>query len=587
VSLRTDDRRPRTGELLALTRGGGGRLVVAGLLGAGAVCAAVGLLATSAWLISRASQHPPVEVLAVAIVGVRFFGIARGVARYLERLVGHDAALRSLTGVRVRVYERLEQLAPAGLPAFRSGDLLARVVADVDALQDLPLRVLQPVLVALVAGAAVVGLLWWLLPAAGLLLAVLLVTAAVAVPAVTQALARRSEARLASARAELAHSVVDLLQGAPDLVAYGAAGDQLARTSAADADLTRSATASARTSGVGAGLAALLAGGAVWGAAVLGLAAVRDGRLAGVLLAVVVLTPLGAFEAVAALPLATQVLERVRRSGGRVLEVLRAPVPVADPVPAETVPAPAGVPPVRLSGVGATWPGAAEPALRGVDLDLAPGRRVAVVGPSGAGKSTLAAVLLRFLPYDGSVTLAGVELAALDGDAVRRYVGLCAQDAHVFDTTLEQNLRIARPDASAAEVRAALAAARLDGWVDSLPQGLATELGERGAATSGGQRQRIALARALLADFPVLLLDEPGEHLDVATADRLTADLLDATQGRTTVLVTHRLAGLDAVDEVVVLDRGTVVERGTHAELLAAGGTYAALWARERAHEAG
>jgi ABC-type multidrug transport system fused ATPase/permease subunit len=210
---------------------------------------------------------------------------------------------------------------------------------------------------------------------------------------------------------------------------------------------------------------------------------------------------------------------------------------------------------------------------------------VAVVGPSGAGKSTLAAVLLRFLPYDGSVTLAGVELAALDGDVVRRYVGLCAQDAHVFDTTLEQNLRVARPEATTAELDTALTAARLDSWVDSLPLGLATELGERGAATSGGQRQRLALARALLADFPVLLLDEPGEHLDVETADRLTADLLDATRGRTTVLVTHRLAGLAAVDEVVVLDRGSVVERGTHAELLAADGTYAALWARERSHE--
>jgi len=569
---------------LALARGSDRQLLLAGALGAGAVCAAVGLLATSAWLISRAAQHPSVQALAVAVVAVRFFGISRGVARYLERLVGHDAALRSLTGVRVRVYERLEQLAPAGLPAFRSGDLLARMVHDVDALLDVPLRVVQPYLVALIAGAGVVALMVWLLPAAGLLLLVLLLVAALVVPAVTLAQARRSEARLAAARGELSQAVVDLLQDSPDLLAYGAAPAQLARAEAADADLTASARAGARTAGTGTGLTALLAGGAVWGAVALGIPAVRDGRLAGVLLAVVVLTPLGAFEAVAALPAAAQVLERVRHSAGRVLDVLAAPAPVADPpAPAPAPVATADEPvAVHLAGVIARWPGASEPALRGVDLELPPGRRVAVVGPSGSGKTTLAAVLLRFLPYDGSVTLGGVDLATLDADDVRRVVGLAAQDAHVFDSTLEQNLRLARPDATDEQLHAALSGARLDGWVDSLPAGLATDLGERGAAMSGGQRQRLAVARVLLADFPVLVLDEPGEHLDVATADRLTADLLSVTRGRTTVLVTHRLAGLEAADEIVVLDRGRVVERGTHADLLAAGARYAALWARER-----
>ena len=242
-----------------------------------------------------------------------------------------------------------------------------------------------------------------------------------------------------------------------------------------------------------------------------------------------------------------------------------------------------------LRDLHATWPGASnsrEAALAGVDLTLDPGRRVAVVGPSGAGKSTLAAVLLRFLPYEGSATVGGVELAQLAGEDVRHTIGLAAQDAHVFDTSLAENLRIADPDATSEQLEEVLQAARLDTWAESLPDGLATRVGERGALISGGQRQRLAVARALLAKFPVLILDEPGEHLDTTTADELTADLLDATRGRTTLLITHRLAGLADVDEILVLDAGRVVERGTHVSLLALDGRYRGLWDRERAADA-
>jgi thiol reductant ABC exporter CydC subunit len=573
---------------LALVRGATGRSLVAAVLGAGAVLAAVGLLATAAWLISRAAQHPSVQSLAVAVVGVRFFGLSRGFLRYAERLVGHDAALRALGRLRVRVYASLDRLAPAGLSAFRSGDLLSRLVADVDTLQDLLLRVFQPCLVAVLAGGVTVVLSALLLPSAGAVLAVTLVIAGLGVPAVSRRMARRSEARLASLRGELSQTVVDLVQGAPDLVAYGAVPGQLALATGADAELAAAARAGARTSGVGLALTSLLTGACVWGAAVLGIAAVSAGRLPGVQLAVVVLIPLAAFESVAGLPAAAQAMERVRHAADRVLDVVERPAVVVDPEqPTEprqsTV---AGAPAVSVRGLVASWPGADRPALVGVNLDLSPGRRVAVVGPSGAGKSTLAYVLLRLLPYQsGSVTLDGIELDALAGDDVRRAVGLAAQDAHVFDATLEENLRLARPVATDEELRVALEASRLGPWLDSLPQGLATRLGERGRAISGGQRQRLALARALLADFPVLVLDEPGDHLDTETADRLTADLLAATAGRSTLLVTHRLAGLTEVDEVVVLDAGRVVERGSHLDLLARPGRYAELWQRERAAE--
>ncbi len=569
---------------LAFARPAAGRLALATLLGAGSIAAAIGLIATSAWLISRSSQRPPESVVAVAIVGVQFFALSRGLCRYFERLVGHDAALRVLSSLRARVYVRLEALAPLGLPAFRSGELLSRLVQDVDSLQDVLLRVVPPFAIALLVGAGTVALVWSMLPAAALILLVALLLAGVLVPWTAGTLAARGEAMQARARGELSASVVDLIEGAPELVAYGAAEEQLRRTLLADAELTRIARAGARTAGIGQGLTTLCSGLAMWGALLVGVSAVRAGRMDGVLLAGIALIPLVAFELVSGLPGATQTLQRVRQAAARVQEVLDAPAPVAEPrhllsletshtTQAHTI---------RVNGLGCSYPRARNAALADVNLALSPGRCVALVGESGAGKSTLAGVLLRFLPYEhGSVTLDGIELERLDGDEVRRTVGLLGQDAHVFDSTIEENLRIAKRAASEAELREALARARLLDWVDGLPEGLATEVGERGQRMSGGQRQRLALARVLLADFPILILDEPGEHLDTATADALLADLLDATRKRTTLLITHRLVGLDQVDEVLVLEAGRIVERGTHAQLLARCGRYAEWFRRE------
>ncbi|MER7738465.1 thiol reductant ABC exporter subunit CydD [Streptomyces sp. NPDC096538] len=557
-----------------------GRITLALFLGTLALGSAVGLMATSGWLISRASEQPPVLYLMMAVTATRAFGIGRAVFRYAERLVSHDAVLRMLADTRVAVYRRLERLAPAGLRGTRRGDLLTRLVSDVDALQDYWLRWLLPAGAAVAVSALSVGFTAWLLPEAGAVLAAGLLAAGAGVPLLTAAVARHTERRLAPARGVLATRVTDLLTGTPELTVAGALPARSAETRRADGTLTRIASRSAAATGLGDGLTALVSGLTVAAAALVGVQGVASGRLDGVALAVVVLTPLAAFEAVLGMPLAVRYRQRVRRSAERVYEVLDAPAPVREPAASRQ--APASPFPLTLKGLTARHPGQDRDALAGLDLTLERGRRVAVVGPSGSGKTTLAQVLLRFLDPDaGSYTLAGVDAYALDGDDVRRLVGLCAQDAHLFNSSVRENLLLARKHATEHELRDALGRARLLEWADGLPDGLDTLVGEHGARLSGGQRQRLALARALLADFPVLVLDEPAEHLDLPTADALTADLLAATEGRTTVLVTHRLTGLEAVDEVIVLDGGRVAQRGTYAELVSAEGALRDMALRE------
>lgn len=531
------------GRIARLGRPQAGRLALAVLAGAGAAVAAVGLAATSAWLIARAAEQPPVLYLLTAVTAVRAFGIARGVLRYAERLAAHDAAFRVLGELRADVYARLARLAPAGLAELRSGDLLARLVGDVDGLADVWLRVLLPYAsTGLVALGAVV-LVGSLVPGAGVALAAALLATAVGAPLAAATVAHRAEAGLAPSRGALAEAAVDLLRGAPELLATGAAPRAVEGVVAVDARLAAAERRVAAGAGVGSLVAGLAAGASTWFALVLGIIALREGWLAGVALAVVALTPIAVHEVVAPLVPAARGLPGLAAAARRVVDVLDRPDPVPDP--GAPLPMPAGPLGLRARGLRLRYPGAEMDALAGLDLDVPAGGRAVVTGPSGSGKSTFAAACLRFLdPSSGSLELMGaagpLELRALAGDDVRRAVGLCEQDPHVFDATIADNLRLARPGAPDEELRRALADAQLLGWLDSLPEGLATAVGEHGARLSGGQRQRLALARALLADVRVLVLDEPTEHLDEPTARAFVADLEAATRGGTVLVLTHR-----------------------------------------------
>jgi ATP-binding cassette subfamily C protein CydCD len=546
-----------------------GRLALSVALGAGAVMAATGLLSLSGYLISKAALQPPILSLTVAIVGVRFFGIARAVLRYYERTVSHDLAFRVLAGLRRRFFERLVPLVPGGLPRLRRGDLLSRFVADVDRLQDLYLRALAPPVAAALAGGLAVWIAFLLLPAAGWVLLAALLAGGVAVPLLTARAARAAGRRQGRARAALTDELLEVVEQAPEIAAWGREAERAGRVARADGELVRLARRDALAGGLAAGLQTLLSAGSAVALVAVGVPAVAEGRLEGVLLAVLPFLGLAAYEAVTPLPQAAQHLDACADAAARIEDVLEAPAPVREPERPRPLPAGGSL---VAEGVRFRYPGSEEWVLDGADLELKPGRRVALVGPSGSGKSTLANLLVRFAdPQEGRVTLGGVDVRELSGDALRGAVRLAGQDAHLFNTSIRENVRLARPEASDEEVDRALEAAGLGPWIASLPEGAGTFVGEDGAQVSGGQRRRIAFARALLADARFLVLDEPTAHLDPEGAEAFLRTVAERAGDRGVLVITHTLAGLDAYDEVLVLDGGRLVpaERAQSARLAA------------------
>lgn len=548
------------------------QVALAVLLGVATIGSNMGLLTTAAYLISAAALHPLLGELMLALYLVRFFGVSRAVFRYTERLVSHDVTFRLLLSLRSWFYSKLEPLAPARLSAYRSGDLLSRLVKDIEELENVYLRVVSPVIVAVLISLLTFGLFYLFNPLLAWVALGFLAATGVGVPVLVKWLARGLGRRQLELRAELDSQIVDGVQGVQDILAFGRAESQQARVDSLNRKLGRVQGRIALITGLQNSLSDLMMGLAMWTLLILSIPLVVSGQINGVYLALLALAILSSFEAVQPLGQAFVTLDRSLSAAGRVFEVIEARPQVEDPP--KPIPAPVS-PSLEFKDVSFAYGPGEPPVLEHVSFTLSPGKRIAVVGPSGAGKSTLVNLILRFWdPVEGEILLGGHRLPEYAQEDLRRAIGVVAQSTYIFNETLRENLLLARPDATDAELEKVLEQARLSEFVSRLPQGLDTWAGEQGLRLSGGERQRLAIARTLLKDASLLILDEATANLDPVTERKLLAEVRRLMQDRTTLMITHRLVEMELMDEVLVMDKGRIVERGTHDRLIQFDGLY-------------
>ena len=559
-------------------------MVLGTLSGLLAVASAVGLLALSGWFISAAAYAGLTAITAQLFnffhpaIGVRVFAIGRTLARYVERIVSHDATFRILQSLRSWFYRHLEPLAPSRLMNFRSGDILNRIVADIDALDNLYLRVFSPSVIALTMSVLVVGFLWLFDPVISMVTAVFLSMAGFWVPLMAMRLGEGCGHELAQHLSDLRIRIVEGLQGMPELLVFGAHHRHLDTVKLSSGALLKSQLRMSQILGLSQALMTLISGLAVLAALYLAVILVNRDVLDGAGMALVTLAVLASFEAVFPLPAAYQYLGRTREAGRRLLEIVDSKPEVIFPGQSVTRPRHFGV---RFENVCFRYNQKVGWALRDVDFQIHPGRRVAVIGETGSGKSTLIHLLVRFRDPDaGCIQIGGVDVRNFGESDLRRHISVVAQQPHMFNATLRENLLMARPGAGEDELLDALNFAQLLNFVSAMPDGLDTWIGEAAKLLSGGQARRVAVARAILHNGPLWVLDEPTEGLDPVTERRMMAAIKAQTAGRSLLLITHRLIDLHWMDYIVMLDKGRVVAQGTHEELLKGNTQYASLHRR-------
>ena len=572
----TNYSRPIFLRLLSFLNGSWNWVALSILLSTLTIGSSVALIGTSSWLISTAALHPSVADLGVSVVGVRFFGISRGLFRYLERLVSHNVTFHLLARLRVWFYQKLEPLAPARLMEYKSGDLLARVIGDVETLENFYVRVVSPSLTAILVGVIVaIFFASFYLPIALVLIGFFLALGLI-LPLFAQLFSRVPGQRLITQRAELQSQLVDGIQGMADLLAFGQGGRHARQIEATGKDYGSTQKQMGRINGLHSALGTLLTNLGLWIVLALTIPQVTAGNIKGVMLGTFALMTLASFEAVNPLPLAAQMWNVSREAAKRLFEVVD-----AEPAVAETGDQRIEIDSFSLqfSNLSFAYPNQPTSALRNLSFIVPNGKSIAIVGPSGAGKSTIANLLLRFWEHEtGEIALGGVPLKMLNQDEVRKKIALVSQNSYFFNTSIRENLRLARRSISQEEMESAARAAQIHEFIVKLPKGYDALIGEQGLRLSGGERQRLAIARALLKDAPILLFDEPTANLDPLTEKEVLATLFEIMHGKTSLLITHRLVGLQNLDQILVMDHGEIVEQGTQEELLKRPGLYRHLW---------
>lgn len=572
--------------LLSLLRPYPLRITLVLLLGSLSILSNIGLMVVSAYLLSRAALQPPIFELIAVVVAVRFFGISRAVFRYLERLMSHDLTFRILQHIRTSFYQRLEPLAPAKLLRYRSADLFSRIVSDVDTLQNFFLRVATPSLTAAVILVAYLLFLSWFDPLLALGFSAFYLLGGVGVPLGIRALGQQTQAKRSELQAQLRAALLDSVQGMTELLVFGAPDEQEKRVFKLQNELQALQRKQAWLSGMASGLTGLSMHLAMGSVLVLAVLDVAQGRVNGVFLAALPLGVLSSFEAVFPLGLFFPYYEHSRGAAKRLMEF---EVPLVDADDVATIGNEVGIetsdrtPLLRVEHLAFRYESTGPWVLEDVSFEIFAGKKVALVGANGAGKSTLVNLLLCFWRSErGGVYLAGQNSRRLSEAQNREFFGVVPQSTHLFNATLRENLILAKLDATDQELNEAMRKAHLLDWIQRAPDGYDTYIGEDGLKLSGGQRQRLAIARALLKNAPLLILDEATSGLEPATEMAIFHELKPLFHGRTVLVITHHLDILPEMDEVLLLAHGRIVERGPHIELLRKQGEYARLWSLGR-----